>query len=85
MSGRPINARAGEHDNRNEESLVRPAACGARARATVTARKSPRHDGTDAHLPDPALIGLVRLLARQAAREVFDASMRSGDGGGEAE
>jgi hypothetical protein len=54
-------------------------------RATVTAHNSPQQDGTDAHLPDPALIGLIRLPARQAAREAFDASMRSGDVGGDAE
>jgi hypothetical protein len=82
MSGRPNNAPSGEHDN--EESLVDPAACGARARPTVTARKSPRQDGTDPQ-HDPALICLLRLLAQQAAREVFDASMRPGDGGGKAE
>jgi hypothetical protein len=85
MSGRPIDAPLGEHDDRNGESLGDPAGCGARARATVTARKSPRQDGTDPHLHDLALIGLVRLLAQQAAREVFDASMPSGDGGVKAE
>jgi hypothetical protein len=85
MSGRSINSPLGEHDNQSEESLVDPAARGARARPTVTARKSPRQDGTCLHLANPALIGLVRLLAQQAAREVFDASMPSGDGGVKAE
>ena len=73
MSGRANNAPAGEQDNRNEESLVAPVAYGEGARhrhGTQTA--AARWNGSQ--LPGPGLIGLVRLLAREAARETWETS-----------
>ena len=84
MSGRPNNAPAGEQHDRNEESLVAPVACGGGAsdrRGTLIA--AAQWNGSLP--PDPALIGLVRLLAQQAAREGFEAARRPEDGGGEFE
>lgn len=84
MSDRANNAPMGEQDTRREESLVALVACNGRAsdhhgKQIAAARR------TVTHLPDPALVGLVRLLARQAAREAFEASMRPEHGEGEPE
>ncbi len=82
MSGRANNAPAGEQDNRNEESLIAPAASdGGASERRGTQIAVARSNGS--HPPGSALIGLVRLLARQAAREGFEASTRPEDGGGE--
>jgi len=60
MSGRPNNAPAGEQDNRNEESRVAPITCGGGASDRHgTPIAAARWNGS--HVPDPALIGLVRV------------------------
>lgn len=75
MSGRPKHAPAGEQDKGDEESLVAPLACagGASDRhgSQIAAARS-----NGSHLPDPILVGLVRLLARQAAREAWETLQR---------
>jgi hypothetical protein len=86
MSGRPNTTPAGEQEKGDEGSLVAPIACAERTidrRGTQT--PVARSNGSHPHQPAPALIGLVRLLARQAAREVLEASMRPEHGGGEDE
>lgn len=86
MSGSANTAQAGGQDKGDEESLAAPVTCGGGpSDHHGTQTPAVRSNGSYPHRPDPALIGLVRLLARQAARERFEAARLPEDSGGELE
>jgi hypothetical protein len=81
MSRRPTNTPAGEQDKGDEESLVAPLAR-AEGASDRPGTQIPAIPSSSSHRPDRVLVGLVRLLARQAAREEFQASMQFEDDAG---
>lgn len=74
MDGAPDSNQTRNQATANEENLAGQDVCGTPARETFATPQAKPGAAKGVHPSHPAVIALVRLLARQAAREALTAS-----------
>lgn len=74
MDGAPDSNQTRDQATANEENLAGQNVCGTPARETFATPRAKPGAVKGVHTSHPAVIALVRLLARQAAREALTAS-----------